>query len=113
MRRECSYRARLEDWVHHEGVIPEKTMEFGILDGIIGCVSAGLGISLLPRSVVAKHIQSGQLRKYSIPNRFGKVRTIFIYRKDKYIPTSLIKFIQMLCNPVESEIYWDKVGFDI
>lgn len=103
-RRGCSYRARLEDWLHYEGVIPEKTMEFGTLDGIIGCVSAGLGISLLPRSVITKHIQSGQLRMHSIPKRFGKVKTIFIYRKDKYKPTSLIQFIDMLSNPMGLEV---------
>lgn len=97
-RKGCSYRARLEDWLHHEGVIPEKIMEFGTLDGIIGCVSAGLGISLLPKSVVAKYVQVGQIRQHSIPNRFGKVKTIFIYRKDKYMSTSLVKFIEMLSN---------------
>nr|WP_295974946.1 LysR family transcriptional regulator [uncultured Bacillus sp.] len=95
-RRGCSYRARLEDWLHHEGVIPEKIMEFGTLDGIVGCISAGLGISLLPRSVADRHIYSENLRLHSIPNRFGKVKTIFIYRKDKYMSTSLKKFIEMI-----------------
>ncbi len=56
-RSGCSYRAKLEQWLHQEGVIPNKIMEFGTLDAIIGCVSAGLGISMLPNSVIAKHIQ--------------------------------------------------------
>lgn len=97
-RNGCSYRARFEEWLHHEGVIPEKIMEFGTLDGIIGCVSAGLGISLLPRSVVDKHIKENQLIQHSIPNRFGKVETIFIYRKDKYMSTSLKVFMEVLSN---------------
>lgn len=97
-RNGCSYRARFEEWLHHEGVIPEKVMEFGTLDGIIGCVSAGMGISLLPRSVVDKHMKDNQLIQHSIPNRFGKVKTIFVYRKDKYISTSLRVFIEMLTN---------------
>ncbi|HZG73399.1 MAG TPA: LysR substrate-binding domain-containing protein, partial [Chondromyces sp.] len=96
----CSYRAKLEQWLHQEGVIPSKIMEFGTLDAIIGCVSAGLGISMLPLSVVAKHIQEGTLRQHSVPNKYGKVKTIFIYRKDRYVPTSLIKFINMLGNEV-------------
>jgi DNA-binding transcriptional LysR family regulator len=94
----CSYRARFEEWLHDEGVIPEKIMELGTLDGIIGCVSAGLGISLLPRSVVGKYANEGHLTLHSIPNRFGKVKTLFIYRKDKYISTSLKEFIEMLSN---------------
>lgn len=95
-RTGCSYRARLEQWLHHEGVIPYKIMEFGTLEAIIGCVSAGLGISLLPRSVIDKYVHEGALRQHTIPEPYGKVKTIFIYRKDKYLPTSLIKFIDML-----------------
>lgn len=97
-RTGCSYREKLEQWLHQEGVIPNKIMEFGTLDGIIGCVSAGLGLSLLPQSVVAKQIQDGNLRKHSIPSQYGKVKTFFIYRKDKYMPTSLIKFVNMLSH---------------
>jgi LysR family transcriptional regulator, cell division regulator len=97
-RNGCSYRARFEEWIHHEGVIPEKIMEFGTLDGIIGCVSAGLGISLLPQSVVDKHVKEGLLIQHSIPNVFGKVKTLFIYRNDKYMSSSLREFIEMLSN---------------
>lgn len=97
----CSYRARFEDWLHYEGVIPEKIMELGTLDGIIGCVSAGLGISLLPRSVVDKHVKDNLLIQHLIPNRFGKVKTLFIYRKDKYMSTSLREFIEILSNEME------------
>ncbi|MDV2685567.1 LysR family transcriptional regulator [Alkalihalophilus lindianensis] len=97
-RNGCSYRARFEEWINHEGVIPKKIMEFGTLDGIIGCVSAGLGISLLPRSVVAKHMREGHLIQHSIPSVFGKVETLFIYRKDKYKPSSLREFIEILSN---------------
>lgn len=97
-RHGCSYRARFEEWLHHEGIISENIMEFGTLDGIIGCVSAGMGISLLPRSVVDKHMKDNQLIQHSISKRFGKVNTIFIYRKDKYMSTSLKTFIEMLRN---------------
>ncbi|HHW36261.1 MAG TPA: LysR family transcriptional regulator [Bacillales bacterium] len=94
-RNGCSYRARFEEWLHHEGVIPQKIMEFGTLDGIIGCVSAGLGISILPRSVVDSYVKNNFLIQHSIPNRFAKVKTLFIYRKDKYMSTSLREFIEM------------------
>lgn len=95
-RKGCSYRERLESWLHHEGVFPQKTMEFGTLDGIIGCVSAGLGISLLPQSVVGKYVEDGRIKVYSIPKQFGRVNTIFIYRKDQYIPNALKKFIHLI-----------------
>ncbi|QCR31134.1 LysR family transcriptional regulator [Lysinibacillus sp. SGAir0095] len=95
-RSGCSYRARFEEWLHNEGIMPEKIMEFGTLDGIIGCVSAGLGISLLPRSVVTKYVEEGLLIEHLIPEKFGKVKTIFVYRKDKYMSASLNKFTEMI-----------------
>lgn len=95
-RKGCSYRARFEAWLHHEGIIPDKIMEFGTLDGIIGCVSAGLGVSLLPKSVVEKQMMNDQLMQHPIPDKFGRVNTVFIYRKDGYMSTSLKKFIELL-----------------
>lgn len=95
-RSGCSYRTRFEEWLHNEGIMPEKIMEFGTLDGIIGCVSAGLGISLLPRSVVTKYVEEGLLIEHLIPEKFGKVKTIFVYRKDKYMSVSLNKFTEMI-----------------
>lgn len=97
-RKGCSYRARLEAWLHHEGIIPEKIMEFGTLDGIIGCVGAGLGVSLLPKSVVEKQMMNEQLIKHPIPDKFGKVNTVFIYRKDGYMSISLKKLIELLAK---------------
>jgi LysR family transcriptional regulator, cell division regulator len=94
----CSYRAQLEQWLHQEGITPNKIMEFGTLETIIGCVSAGLGISMLPYAVIEKYVQAGTLRYHSIPNPYAKVETVFIHRKDTFIPTSLIKFIDMFSS---------------
>ncbi|KKI89995.1 LysR family transcriptional regulator [Bacillus sp. SA1-12] len=94
----CAYREMLEHLFYQEKIIPNKIMEFGTIDGIIGCVSAGLGISLLPNSAIAKQVQAGTLRQHSLPIPYGKVKTMFIYRKEKYLSASLIKFIDMLSD---------------
>ncbi|MBD1383147.1 LysR family transcriptional regulator [Metabacillus arenae] len=94
----CTYRINLEQWMHQEGVFPNKIMEFGTLEAILGCVSAGLGVSLLPISVIQKHVEDGNIRYHQIPGPYGKVRTVFIYRKDTFMPTSLIKFIEMFSD---------------
>jgi len=54
-------------------------MGFGTLEAILGCVSAGFGISLLPLSVIQKHIEEGTIRNHPVPSAFGKVETVFIY----------------------------------
>lgn len=107
-RKGCSYRAKLEQWLHHEGIIPNKIMEFGSLEAILGCVSAGLGISLLPVSVIEKYLKLHRnIRYYPIPSPYSIVQTIFIYRKDSFITTALKKFIDLL-NEKSIECISDK-----
>lgn len=95
-RKGCSYRAKFEEWLRYEGIIPRKLMEFGTLDGMIGCVCAGLGVSLLPRSVVEKYAQNHSLVEHTIPQEFGRIQTLFVYRKDRHLSTAFQKFIEMI-----------------
>jgi len=46
-------------------------MEFGTLDGIIGCAAAGLGVAPLPRSTVEKHVRDHLVAGHPIPDLFG------------------------------------------
>ncbi|MBP2031498.1 DNA-binding transcriptional LysR family regulator [Clostridium algifaecis] len=91
----CFYRKILEQWLQNKGLLANKIMEFDTLEAIIGCICAGLGISLLPISVVNKYVKAGILRCYPIENSYTKVPVLFIYRKLNYMPTSLLKFINM------------------
>lgn len=34
----CAYRERFEQWLYREEMLPNKKMEFGTIDGIIGGV---------------------------------------------------------------------------
>lgn len=95
-RSGCSYREILDKWFQKEKMFPSKVMEFGTLDGIIGCVAAGLGISILPQSVITKQIEEGSIKKHQIPEEYAKVKTVFIYRKDKYFTGALKEFIKLL-----------------
>lgn len=95
---ECSYRKILEQWLHNEGLIPNKIIEFESLGAMIASVSSGLGMSLLPISVVEKYVHTGILRCHSIQNSYANVPTVFIYRKDRFMSKALIKFIDMFNN---------------
>lgn len=50
-RQGCSYRQRIELLLATQG-LAARIMEMGSLDAIFGCVAAGMGFALLPRSVV-------------------------------------------------------------
>ncbi|MDU0154504.1 glutamate biosynthesis transcriptional regulator GltR [Bacillus cabrialesii] len=92
-REGCSYRAKLNNILQEEGLLPVKLMEFGILEAIIGCVSAGLGISLLPRSIIAAHEKQGRIRSHAISDKYSLVTTMFIRRKDTLITPALSAFL--------------------
>lgn len=91
----CSYRRKLEDWLHWEGIIPAKIMEFGTIDGIVGCVQAGLGVSLLPVSVVERATLQYNLRIHKISEKFTKTPTLFIRRKDTHETVAVSEFIRI------------------
>ncbi|MFB5676079.1 LysR family transcriptional regulator [Paenibacillus terreus] len=91
----CSYRRKLEDWLHLQGIIPAKIMEFGTLEGILGCIHAGLGVSLLPRSVVERAMVQYNLRSQDISEEFYKTPTLFIRRKDTYETAAMSEFIRI------------------
>ncbi|GMK44567.1 HTH-type transcriptional regulator GltR [Paenibacillus glycanilyticus] len=89
----CSYRAKFNQMLQDEGIVPVKLMEFGSLETIIGCVGAGLGISLLPRSIVTEQEQQGQIRTHAIPSKHSLVTTVFIRRKDALMTPALSAFL--------------------
>ncbi|MCE0738474.1 MULTISPECIES: LysR family transcriptional regulator [Bacillus] len=89
----CSYRETLEKWLRSVGVTQPVIMEFGTLEAIIGGVTAGLGISLLPRTVVQKHEAEGSIRLYPLPEALRQMKTEFIVRKDSFISSALRTFM--------------------
>ncbi|MBD2867413.1 hypothetical protein IDH41_02405 [Paenibacillus sp. IB182493] len=92
----CSYRVVLEKWLHESGVTYPVNMEFGTLEAIIGGVSAGLGISLMPRIVVQKQPAETSLRAHDLPASMNRMKTAFITRKDSYASSALRAFIEAL-----------------
>ncbi|NMI06366.1 LysR family transcriptional regulator [Paenibacillus sp. SZ31] len=92
----CSYRQTLEEWLNSSGVNRPVIMEFGTLEAIISGVTSGMGISLLPEIVIRQQIESGNLRKYSLPSGISRMMTRFITRKDAFISSALGAFMAML-----------------
>ena len=92
----CSYRAILEYWLNEEGMKPRKVMEFGTLDGLLGCVAAGLGVTLLPRSIAEKYRATIPLKMHLLTKKQTKVPTWFVYRNDEYQSKALERFLQVV-----------------
>ena len=95
-RRGCSYRNVLESWAQENGIIPGKIMELGTLEGILGFVMAGMGITLFPYSVVANLRWERSVRIHPISDKFGNVATVFIRRKDSLLTKAMQALIESL-----------------
>ena len=61
-RTGCTYRQRLEQVFAEFGWPSAARFELGTLDGMIGCVAADMGVTLLPRAVVERHDLNGNIR---------------------------------------------------
>ena len=94
LRLGCSYRQRLEAILAKRGVVGLRRLEFGTLDAIIGCVVAGIGVTLLPKVVVASAMRQGRLAVHELPQEESLVETLFIRRRDVFVSSSLATFLQ-------------------
>lgn len=91
----CSYRARLETLLAARGVVNVRRLEFGTLDGIVGCVGAGIGLTMLPRAVVARAEREGRVGLHPLPAKDARVEILLVRRRDAFVSTALARFIEI------------------
>ena len=77
----CPHRKRLEDWYALRDQMPERTIEMGSYHAMLGCVAAGMGVALLPRSVLTTFPESKRLRVHRLPPGENRADTYLIWRK--------------------------------
>jgi DNA-binding transcriptional LysR family regulator len=98
LRAGCSYRQRLEEILARRGIVATRKLDFGTVDGILGCVSAGVGVTLLPKSVVAALHRAGRVAIHALPAADAHVETVFIRPRDAFVSSTLDAFLRGLRN---------------
>lgn len=78
-REGCAYRSRAIAWQRASGHAVADAMEFGTLEGILGCVAVGLGWTLMPRRVVEQSPHAADLAVAELPAEFSRVPTGMIH----------------------------------
>ena len=94
----CHYRQRLERYLGDEGIAMLSPMEFGTIDGIIGCVSAGLGVSMLPRSVVERSARRKEVAIHQLAKPHRYVETQFVTHKAQVRSLALARLIEVITS---------------
>jgi LysR family transcriptional regulator, cell division regulator len=95
-RTGCSYRQRLEQVLAEFGWPSAARLEFGTLDGIIGCVAADMGVTMLPRTVVERSELKESIRAHALSGTQKRVDTLFIRRRVKHENSALQSFAACL-----------------
>lgn len=95
-RSGCFYRSTLEHWFYQVGLVPYQVMEMGTLDGIMSCVAAGMGVTLLPRTVVEQHGSAKEIRCHELPPALANVKTVFVRRNDGLMMPALAEFLNLV-----------------
>jgi DNA-binding transcriptional LysR family regulator len=77
----CPHRKRLEDWYARRREMPERTIELTSYHAMLGCVVAGMGISLLPKSVLTTFPERKRLSVHHLARPENCAQTVLIWRK--------------------------------
>jgi DNA-binding transcriptional LysR family regulator len=97
-RTGCTYRQRLEQALTEFGWPSATRFELGTLDGMIGCVAAGMGVTLLPRAVVGKN---DNVSTHAIGTAQSRVETLFITRRAAHEYSAMRGFVSCLSGKDE------------
>jgi DNA-binding transcriptional LysR family regulator len=63
---------------------------------MIGCVAAGMGVTLLPRAVVERSDQRKEINIHTIDTSWSRVDTLFIQRRSAHQYSALNGFTSCL-----------------
>lgn len=79
----CPHRNRLEGWFAREGVPIRKVVEMTSYNAMLGCTVAGMGIALIPRSVLEAYAERSRLSVHPIQQpEFARAKTLLIWRRE-------------------------------
>lgn len=96
----CTYRQRLESVFVKAGACPIKFLEFGSLDGIMSCVSAGLGVTMLPEVLSRERSWWARWRTSiavkSISEEDATIPTVFVRRADAHMSAAMARFLESI-----------------
>ena len=77
----CAYRQRLEAWLAADGVVPERVVELSSYHAMLGCVASGMGIALIPESLLALQADPAAMSRHRLPARFARATVVLAARR--------------------------------
>jgi DNA-binding transcriptional LysR family regulator len=88
------YHRQLEAMLRRRGIDGLRVIELGTLENIVGCVRAGLGITLLPHAIMSA-LPMHRVCAHRVSDEDCRVQTIFIRRRDGFVSSALSAFLSI------------------
>jgi DNA-binding transcriptional LysR family regulator len=83
---QCIYRTRLSKWLKHADIIP-KIVEINSYFALLNCITAGMGVGLVPEKLLDCYPFAEGLKNHQLPEHISKTTTCLIWRKDSVKPS--------------------------
>lgn len=93
----CAYRQLIDDWFTAGGVVPSRVLELGSYHAIIACAAAGIGVALVPRSVLELYTNAPEISVHDLGTP-GRVDTVLAWHREMAGP-ALQALLQVLSEP--------------
>ena len=77
----CPYRKRLEAFYATRNEMPGRTVELASYHAMLGCVVAGMGVALMPKSVLTTFPESKRIAVHRLPPGESRADIVLIWRK--------------------------------
>ena len=92
----CPHRARLERWYAQKNAIPARMIEISSYHAMLGCVAVGMGISLVPLSVLTTFPERKHLSLHALPAGDKHCVIDLIWRKEAVAPRMIQALVKAL-----------------
>ncbi len=99
----CCYRKKLDTQLALANIRPQHITEFSSVEAIKQCVTAGMGLGLLPRIVIACELKK---RQFTLLNWQGAKMTIathIVWHKDKWMSPGMQAFLDVMKMKLEEK----------
>ncbi len=82
----CPHRKRLEDWFSRQGQMADRVVEMSSYHVLLSCAAAGMGVAMVPRSVLGGFPHAACLSVHPLPPGQDRAQTSLIWRKGARSP---------------------------
>jgi DNA-binding transcriptional LysR family regulator len=92
----CGYRRKLDTQMALAGIRPQHITEFSSVEAIKQCVTAGMGLGLLPRMVIACELTKKEFSLIHWSAGPMTIATHIVWHKDKWMSPGMKAFLDVM-----------------